>query len=81
MWVRSQDKTRLIKAKYVRVNGSDVEVLWGNMICTLVGRYSTEEKASKVLDMIQEHIKSMFVGTGMFMGYPFQMPQDSEVEE
>lgn len=42
-------------------------------------KYSTEEKAMKVLDMIQEQIENMYIGVGNYMGKPFQMPQDSEV--
>lgn len=54
MWIRSQDKKRLLEVKYIRINGSDIEALWGNMICTLIGKYSTEEKALKVLEMIEQ---------------------------
>ena len=93
MWIRSQDKTRLLKVNYVRVNGNCVEAIHGDMLCTLIAEYSTEEKALKVLDMIQEHINS---GGRVFcidqqkgdFGYTatfekklgvFQMPQDEEV--
>ena len=30
--------------------------------------------------MIQEFIKNMYVGVANYMGKPFQMPLDSEVE-
>lgn len=48
-----------------------------------VGRYSTEEKALRVLDLIQQHcyhfINSQNIHSTM-VAYPtFQMPQDDEV--
>ena len=59
----------------------------------ILGMYSTEEKAIKVLDMIQNHIKSnenLFRNVaneqewlGEIVTYSnnvFQMPQDNEVE-
>lgn len=73
MWVRSQDKTRLLKANYIRKNGSFIEAVHSEMGCTLMGKYSTEEKALKVLNAIQESIDKKYYGV-------FQMPQDDEVE-
>jgi hypothetical protein len=91
MWVRNQDKTLLIKCNNFSVecytnsktnmNSFDIETIeTPNGKFTTLGSYSSKEKALKVLDMIQEHIKNMYIGTGGYMGKPFQMPQDSEVE-
>lgn len=55
-WIRSQDKTKLLKANYVRKIGSSIEVVHNDGDCTLIGKYSTEEKALEVLDMIQKYI-------------------------
>ncbi len=75
MWIRSQDKERLIKAICIYLGG-------GNHICAssaegdnwYIGKYSTKEKALKALDMIQK-----FICDYQFGGV-FQMPQDDEVE-
>ena len=56
MWIRSQDKTRLVKLNYIKINGNDIEAVHSDMFSTLIGIYSTQEKALKVLDMIQEKI-------------------------
>lgn len=52
----------------------------------LLGKYSTKEKASKVLDMIQEeYLEPTYItdiGCGEYAKYErvaFQMPKDSEV--
>lgn len=69
MWIRSQCLAILVKAKQICINdGTD---MWADGY--LIGEYSTEEKALKVLDVIQKQIE-----------YPynevFQMPADDEVE-
>ena len=74
MWIRSQDKTRLVKTNYIRVNGNDIEAIHSDMLCTTIGCYSTKEKALKVLDKIVEEINY-----GDLQNV-FQMPQDDEVE-
>ena len=90
MWIRSQDKTRLLKANYVRKNGSFIEAVHSDGSCTLIGKYSIEEKALKVLDTIQETINQQeeFKAQGeerrgtsyrRMIEFVFQMPQDSEV--
>ena len=82
MWVRSQDKKRLTNVEDVRIleqNNGDYNI-WGNNNCNL-GKYSTEEKALKVLDMIEQSV-SGFIDEEVAEFYQygiFQMPQDSEV--
>lgn len=77
MWIRSQTKNALVNINFMRVIDD------GNfcLICCAttdgcdyeLGIYSTEEKALKVLDMIQKYV--------VFNSYEvFQMPQDYEVE-
>ena len=86
MLIRSQDKKELhnldrismirilptIESEYVvEVNSQRV-----------IGVYSTEEKAIKVLDMIQdayEEANSVCTMSGFVANTVFQMPQDSEV--
>ena len=81
MLIRSQDKERIMD--YIRVSvGIDHEVsednsIWISIVysenaCGLLGKYSSERKALKVLDMIQEAYVNGHID--------YQMPDDSEVE-
>lgn len=87
MWIRSQDKTRLLKVNYVRVNGNCVEAIHGDMLCTLIGEYSTKEKALLVLDKLEEHTNKMetkyitkdVIRTPHYV--TFKMPRDEEVSK
>lgn len=79
IWIRSQDKELIINCYALEIDLGD-----GKSICSngyVLGTYSTKEKALKVLDMIQEFIKNMYVGIGGYMGKPFQMPDDEDIEE
>lgn len=74
MWIRSQDLYTLIKCERLSVRqcGSENYCVIGDE-CVVLGEYSTEEKALKVLDMIQKYV--------VFNSYEvFLMPQDDEVE-
>lgn len=89
MWIRSQDRKRLL-------NASDFHVVssyegFGIISCLYaLGYYSTEEKAMKVIDMIQNAITgTRFEFTdivrdcdlaGIEIHNVFNMPQDSEVK-
>lgn len=91
MWIRSQDKTFLKECNDIRLetykeveNGKEtivyviVQGSWQYFYNRTLGKYSTEEKALKVLDMIQEEIpKNSFYGINTV----FQMPQDNEVNK
>ena len=81
LWIRSQDKENLINVNKLEI--TDFCDAYKNAISgddILLGKYSSKEKALKVLDMIQELIKNMYVGMTNYMSKPFQMPLDSEVE-
>lgn len=66
IWIRSQDKTSLIECKTIDVlNRFDKFHIVANHIdfgevenYNVLGRYSSKRKQIKVLDMIQEHIKT-----------------------
>jgi hypothetical protein len=81
MWIRSHDKKILIKAVCIYLCGE-------NHICAstvegdrwYIGKYSSEEKALKVLDKIQKRINRAFMYDYQ-PGGVFQMPQDDEVQE
>lgn len=94
MLIRSQDKTALVKFENIVVNLKLPDSL--NVICWslqdaqrsggyfILGKYSTKEKAMKVLDMIQKaYCKFMSVkNDDAWSGKEsvFYMPADSEVE-
>lgn len=75
MWIRSQNKYRLLNANdieiFERPNGESCFYVDGQKYAV----YSTKEKALKVLDMIHSLICD-FQLSGVF-----QLPQDDEVEE
>lgn len=52
MWVRSQDKKILTEIHDVEIDSANQ--IWGSG--SLIGEYSTEEKAMRVIDMIQKRI-------------------------
>ena len=99
MLIRSQDKKTLVNldnTNAIRIYEGDTGFTvdaWGVNIDYEIGEYSTEEKAIKVLDMIQEEYGKHLYGAGgematrdlyipPFAFIPpkvFQMPQDSEV--
>ena len=85
MLIRTQDKKALINTEQVQI-----VYVAGNLVkCNLrdcspiLGEYSTEEKALKVLDMIQERYHDIEISkipeydTG-WVCFVFQMPQEEE---
>lgn len=86
MWVRSQDKKKLKEIHDVTIYHD--KQIWAG--CSFIGEYSTEEKALKVLDEIQDAIENTDyyridnVGHGAYVlangVQVYQMPQDDEVE-
>ena len=91
MIIRSQDKAFIINFEKVDtvclggIEGKSVITFTYAQVVTL-GEYSTEEKAIKVLDMIQQrYLESSEVSMGGISmkciprAMAFQMPQDSEV--
>ena len=80
MIIRSQDKKRItadLNLSIAHIQGI-FEILNGSR--NTIGEYSTEEKAIKVLDMIQDVYVNANNGYGYIENTVFQMPQDSEVE-
>lgn len=69
MWIRSQDRKILTKIDDLAIDGTNQ--IWGD--CCLLGKYSSKEKALKVLDRIEELIANQ-------CGLTFYMPADDEVE-
>ena len=97
MIIRSQDKTMIVNLKNIanlHIAGKRIKVVYFQGDCADdIAEYSTEEKAIKVLDMIQDkYLSRMELDGGYdrvngcyiqpnFWVLPkvFQMPQDSEV--
>lgn len=69
MWIRSQGLTVLVNAKEMCIE--DKTKIWAEGY--LIGKYSTEEKALKVLDDIEGCLEYQYKSI-------FQMPQDEDVE-
>ena len=91
MWIRSQDRAKLIDANEIHIE------LWADERSYVISdnfvlaRYSSEQKALKVMDMIQNAITgTRFEFTdivrdcdlaGIEIHNVFNMPQDREVKE
>lgn len=95
MWIRSQDRTKLLKCSGVWIREVSKIFAYHFEIeeddengyrYSLIGKYSTKEKALKVLDIIQEAIitEELFGATIIVEGRDynnlvFKMPLDEEV--
>lgn len=73
MWVRSQDRKELTEIHDLDID--DINQIWDGS--SLLGKYSTEEKALKVLDQIQYNMELFEHELTMV----FQMPTDNEADE
>lgn len=97
MLIRSQDKniltnmaqvTDILYSERRNGEGQNITAMMSNADTTHLGTYSTEEKAIKVLDMIEDAYNKCFAFAMENDGYyhevrenkVFQMPQDEEVE-
>lgn len=74
MIIRSQDKKKLFNLEQIRKIDCETNSVMADDV-SVMGIYSTEEKAIKVLDMICDACRNMAFTDGVV----FQMPQDSEV--
>lgn len=72
MWIRSQDRKILTEINNLDID--DINQIWDGS--SLLGKYSSEEKALKVLDQIQYNLEPFEHEPTMV----FQMPQDEDVE-
>lgn len=87
MWIRSQDRKILTEIHDLDID--DINQIWEG--CSLIGKYSNEKKALKVLDEIQGRIECPYpskitpsFGTNSYhlieKSKFYQMPQDEDVE-
>jgi hypothetical protein len=72
MWIRSQGRKILTEIHNLDID--DINQIWDGS--SLLGKYSSEEKALKVLDQIQYNMEPFEHEPTMV----FQMPQDEDVE-
>lgn len=75
MWIRSQDRKILTKIDDLDIDGANQ--IWGD--CCLLGKYSSEQKALRVFDEIQDELESEEFNITDLPDV-FEMPQDEEVE-
>ena len=75
MWIRSQDRKILTEVHDLDID--DANQIWGG--CSLLGKYSSEEKALRVFDEIQDELESEEFNITDFPDV-FEMPQDEDVE-
>lgn len=82
MIIRSQDKKKIYNFEQIRKIDCETNSVMLDDV-SVIGTYSTEEKAIKVLDMIQSAynaIETMKIDKRTWRdNHYFQMPQDSEV--
>lgn len=77
MLIRSQDKKRLVQINKTLIQVLGTEVICYDISCiadegyVCLGKYESEAKAMKVLDMIQEAYVNGHID--------YQIPEDSEV--
>ena len=88
MIIRSQNKKAIVNLNMIdTIEERDNQIRYfsggGMETVGLLGQYSTEEKAIKVLDMIcdfyAEHLEELKCDEAPFVRVFFSMPQDSEV--
>lgn len=88
MIIRSQDKKKIVNfdvchlsitADHCIVATNGVVSYPSEMLSGVIGEYSTEEKAIKVLDMICKAYKDFCDYSNIKNNRLFEMPQDSEV--
>lgn len=90
MWIRSQDEKRLIDANKVyicKLGNGEYGLYVSDYASFLIGTYSTEEKAIKVMNLMENHIRCLesyklhiFEPLNRNDCFIFYMPQDEDVE-
>lgn len=84
VWIRSQDRTKLVDASELNICSS-YKVVGIYAGINALGMYSTEEKAMEVMNMIQRRIELAikFYEIASVLSneseYVFNMPKDDEV--
>lgn len=83
MWIKSQDKKKLVESTNIFITYDNGTYIIKSFIEKYnyfdLGEYSTEEKAIKVLDKIQDYINRNLLNIYNHKFGIFQMPQEDEV--
>lgn len=84
LWVRSQDKTNLVKIRQISLNYQNNKQIIANYIpdfypnsgeyYEFLGVYKTKERAIEILDEIQDLLQNAYVGNANRIVY--QMPAE-----
>lgn len=74
MWIRSQDRKILTEIHNLDID--DINQIWDGS--SLLGKYSSEQKALRVFDEIQDELESEEFNITDLPDV-FEMPQDDEV--
>lgn len=73
LWIRSQDKKRLIKANDIFIYNERIYAVTPEVNERTIGNYPTEAEAIRVLDMIEQH--SDFYSANELKPLVFKMPE------
>ena len=84
LWVRSQNKTNLVKIRQISLNYSNKKQIIANytpelyentgVYYELLGTYETKGRAIEVLDEIQDLLQNAYIGNANRIVY--KMPKD-----
>lgn len=77
LWIRSQDKTTLIRSYEIYISLSEQQntyLIRAKRTSHILGSYSTIERALEVLDEIQDLMQNAYVGNSNRIVY--QMPKE-----
>lgn len=75
LWVRSQDKTTLIRSYEIYISEQqNTYLIRAKRTSHILGSYSTIERALEVLDEIQDLLQNAYVGNSNRIIY--QMPKE-----
>ncbi len=78
LWIRSQDKLKLVKVNYVyALESSDHYTIYGETIDSspIIGTYITGERALEVLDEIQHKLTILSDSMNRHL-YVYEMPEE-----
>lgn len=75
LWIRSQDRLRLVKATDIRIYYASAESIWVIVDCDDLGYYQTKERALEVLDEIQCHLVNINDRRDSYF-YIYKMPEE-----
>lgn len=88
MWIRSQDKTILVKIESIYIDNLDTsKKIWGIKDSSKynLGEYKTKKRALEILELVQNHIETLDYNKMLinqpeeqynYESYVFEMPKE-----